>query len=74
MSVRLQKPIRRLCLAFGLLLVSATVAHANPQPDWWCYNGTCCQMNGGAVTTNCSFTCSPMLNGEVTYSVKSASC
>ena len=66
--------LRRIGLAFGLLMVSASAALANPLPDWWCYNGTCCQMNGDAVTTTCSFSCSGQLGGEVTAGVKTASC
>jgi len=39
-----------------MLVGSTSVARADGFL-WWCYNGTCCEEDGGAVTTNCQFGC-----------------
>jgi hypothetical protein len=39
-----------------MIIGSASTAKADGF-IWWCYMGTCCEMDGGAVTTNCQFDC-----------------
>lgn len=56
---------RRPVLSAALLVGSASIARADDGFIWWCYDGTCCEMEGGAVTTNCRFDCDPGLSGEV---------
>lgn len=47
---------RAALLAVLALTISASALSASGL-NWWCYNGTCCEMNGQTVTTNCEFGC-----------------
>ena len=69
--MRPKKLLAQTMVAFAVVVMSAAPAFA----DYWCYNGTCCHMDGrGGVTTDCYFNCSGMLSGQVTDGVAWAGC
>ncbi len=51
-------PHGRKALLFGALALFGSVQTAAAEGlSWWCYNGSCCKMEGGAVTSECNHSC-----------------
>ncbi len=51
-------------LLLSAVALTATVSTASADGlSWWCYGGTCCKMEGQAVTNECNFGCS-LENGQ----------
>lgn len=51
-----QRARRALILSALGLALSASNAWARGI-TWWCYRGTCCEMEGQAVTSECIYNC-----------------
>ena len=50
-------------LLSAVALTAAVSTAAAEGLSWWCYGGSCCKMQGQAVTTPCNFGCS-LWNGQ----------